>query len=161
MFRAGFKPGIYDSLLLEFAVAYKPTQPPRLDRSCSLCLSLFPPVGLFMGILQTKGESEKERKRFSKFYIRPFLISALVYACSLVCRTRWLQIFEIYFSLSLSVEISSWYYSVFFCWLAAWRWFYIETLWQLNHFDVTTLYQQQHQATLTESFLSLLLSFCL
>ena len=101
MSRAGFKPGIYDSLLLEFAVAYKPTQPPRLDRSCSLCLSLFPPVGLFMGILQTKGESEKERKRFSKFYIRPFLLSALVYACSLVCRTRWLQIFEIYFSLSL------------------------------------------------------------
>ena len=27
--QAGFEPGIYDSLLLEFAVAYKPTQSPR------------------------------------------------------------------------------------------------------------------------------------
>ena len=29
--QAGFEPGIYDSLLLEFAVAHKPTQPPRPD----------------------------------------------------------------------------------------------------------------------------------
>ena len=27
----GFKPRIYDSLLLEFAVAHKPTHPPRPD----------------------------------------------------------------------------------------------------------------------------------
>ena len=29
----GFEPGIYDSLLLEFAVAHKPTQPPRPDHT--------------------------------------------------------------------------------------------------------------------------------
>ena len=31
MSRAGIEPGIYDSLLLNFAVAHKPTQPPWLD----------------------------------------------------------------------------------------------------------------------------------
>ena len=30
------------------------------------------------------------------------------------------------------------------CWLAAWRSSYREAPWQLNHFVVTTLYQQQH-----------------
>ena len=29
MSRGGYEPGIYDSLILEFAVAHKPTQPPR------------------------------------------------------------------------------------------------------------------------------------
>ena len=31
MTQAGFKPGIKDSLLLEFAVTHKPTQPPQPD----------------------------------------------------------------------------------------------------------------------------------
>ena len=30
------------------------------------------------------------------------------------------------------------------CWLAAWGSFHMGTPWQLNHFDVITLYQQQH-----------------
>ena len=32
----------------------------------------------------------------------------------------------------------------FFCWLAAWGWPYIGSSWQLNHFIVIILYQQQH-----------------
>ena len=39
--KAGFESGIYDSLLLEFAVAHKPTQPPRLDGSKYLYDSFF------------------------------------------------------------------------------------------------------------------------
>ena len=31
MSQVGFEPGIFDSLLLEFVVAQKPTQPPRPD----------------------------------------------------------------------------------------------------------------------------------
>ena len=31
----------------------------------------------------------------------------------------------------------------FFCWLAAWRWPYRGSPWQLNYFIVITLYQQQ------------------
>ena len=39
MFRMRFEPTMYDSLLLEFAVAHKPTQPPRPDVSLVHCSS--------------------------------------------------------------------------------------------------------------------------
>ena len=41
MSRAGFEPGIFDSLLLEFAVAHKPTQPPRPNENDSFYLHHF------------------------------------------------------------------------------------------------------------------------
>ena len=50
MSRAGFEPGIFDSLLLEFAVAHKPTQPPRPNENDSFYLYHFNVEDL-MGIM--------------------------------------------------------------------------------------------------------------
>ena len=36
--QAGFEPGTYDSLLLEFAVTLKPTQPPLPDEEIKICV---------------------------------------------------------------------------------------------------------------------------
>ena len=42
------------------------------------------------------------------------------------------------------MKVSLEFFDVFFCWLAAWRSPYRGAPWQLNHFVVTTLNQQQH-----------------
>ena len=46
MSQVGFEPGIYDSLLLEFAVAHKPTQPPRPDNKDNFSGGLLSWAGL-------------------------------------------------------------------------------------------------------------------
>ena len=56
--QAGLEPGIYDSLLLEFAVAHKPTQPPWHGRMLSLDLSIYHTICY-----------NKDLKRINELYI--------------------------------------------------------------------------------------------